>query len=107
MRGTWGFRRSDTVRAVVGAVHALGGRRGRPRGRPDPPDGFPGPHELKEEVHPRARGPIWPPWPPSGAIGDGRPMEPVGTSHPVNHVMSLAAEAATLACASFHIVEWA
>ena len=51
---------------VMGAVHALGGRRGRPRGRPEPPDGFPGPHELKEEVHQRTQGPFWPSWPPIG-----------------------------------------
>ena len=35
---------------AVGAVHARGGRRGRPRGRTDPPSGSPGPPQRENDI---------------------------------------------------------
>ena len=44
------FPRRGYVCAAVGAVHARGGRRVRPRGRKDPPKGSPGPPERALDV---------------------------------------------------------
>ena len=44
------FPHRGYVCAAVGAVHARGGRRVRPRGRKDPPKGSPGPPERALDV---------------------------------------------------------
>ena len=99
------FPSRGSVHARIGAVRTPSGRRERPRGRTDPPDGSPGPPEQKNGGHHRAQGPIWPSSVPAGAIGDARPTASHGHVQPVNHVVSLASLAATLACASFHMTE--
>ena len=87
------------------SIGTRGGRRGRPRGRTDPPDGSPGSPEQNNGGPPRAEVPFWAISSRFRPMRDGLPSAAYRHSAPANHAASLSAVAATLACACHHMIE--